>query len=107
MSIDGFCGVLAAFSAARGVPFRHYEYSEPVTAPCIAWYEMDGDSVHSDGVNVHDSVFIHLELYIRPDDEATPAAFEELLTESGLSYERARSWVEERGETLIYYDITI
>lgn len=107
MSIDEFCGVLAAFETAQHVPFRHYTYSEPVPAPCIAWFEMDGDSVHGDGVNVHDEVYIRLELYIRQEDETTPAALESILKENGLSYERDRTWVEERKEVMIIYEINL
>lgn len=107
MSIDDFCGVLATFGTVNHVPFRHYTYSAPNSAPCIAWLEMDGDSTHGDGVNVHDEVYIRLELYIRPEDEATPAALEAVLTAAGLSYERDRSWIDERHEVMMIYEITL
>ena len=107
MSIDDFCGVLSAFYDSTGVPFRHYTYSEPVSAPCIAWLEMDGDSVHGDGINVHDEVYIRLELYVRPEDEATPAALETALTAAGLSYERDRSWTDKREEVMMIYEINL
>jgi hypothetical protein len=107
MTITDFCGVLTAFEAANHVPFRHYTFSKPTPPPCIAWLEMDGDSVHGDGVNVQDEVYIRLELYIRPEDETTPAALEAALTSAGLSYERDRAWIDERHEVMVIYEINL
>lgn len=107
MSIDGFCAVLTAFQTAQKVPFRHYTYTDPVLAPCIAWYEMDGESAHADGINAYDEVYVRVELYVTPADVATAPAFEAALTENGLSYERDRAWVDERGEVMMIYDITL
>lgn len=107
MSIDDFCGVLAAFSAAYSVPFRHYEYSEPTAAPCIAWYEADGENIQADSVNVLDDVYIRVELYVRPEDTETAGRLEAYLTENGLAYDRARSWISERHEVMMIYEITL
>lgn len=107
MTIAEFCEVLAGFTRVTGVPFRHYVYSEPVPAPCLVYYEMDGENVHADSVNVLDDVYIRAELYTKPTDNASSAALEELFTANGLSYDRERAWVDERGEVVYYYDITI
>lgn len=107
MTIDEFCGILDGFTRVTNVPYRHYVYSEPTPAPCLVYYEMDGENVQADSVNVHDDVYIRMELYIKPTDGVTGAALEELLTANGLSYDRDRAWIDERGEVVIYYDITI
>ena len=107
MTVDDFCGILAGFTRVTGIPFRHYVYSEPTPAPCLVYYEMDGENVQADGVNVLDDVWIRAELYVRPTDTGSGAAFEELLTANGLSYDRERTWVDERGEVVFFYDITI
>ncbi|MBQ3330266.1 MAG: hypothetical protein IJG87_03710 [Ruminococcus sp.] len=107
MTIDEFCEVLDGFTRVTGIPYRHYVYSKPTPAPCLVYYEMDGEDVQADGINVLDDVYIRAELYVRPTDSASGAAFEELLTANGLSYDRERAWVDERGEVVIYYDITI
>lgn len=107
MTIDEFCGILAAFQRVTGVPFRHYVYSEPVSAPCLVYYEMDGDSVHADSKNVYDDVYIRAELYVTPDDTETPYYFESLLKDSGLTYDKDRAWIEERHEVMMIYDIAL
>ena len=104
MTIDGFCSILDGLT---GIPSRHYEFSEPTPAPCLVYYELDGENIHADSVNVYDEVYIRVELYVKPTDNASAAALEALLTTNGLSYDRERSWGSERGEVVYYYDITI
>lgn len=107
MTVDEFCGILDGFTRVTGIPCRHYEFSEPTPAPCLVYYELDGENVHADSMNVYDDVYIRIELYTKPTDCASGAALEELLTANGLSYDRERAWVDERGEVVFYYDITI
>lgn len=104
MTIDDFCTVLDGLT---DIPCRHYEFSEPTSAPCLVYYELDGENIHADSVNVYDEVYIRVELYVKPTDSTSAAALEALLTANGLSYNRERSWVSERGEVAIIYDITI
>lgn len=74
MTIDEFCTVLDELT---GIPCRHYEFSEPTPAPCLVYYELDGESIHADSVNVYDEVYIRVELYVKPTDNASAAALEE------------------------------
>lgn len=107
MTISEFCGIMTAFSKSEGIPFRHYEFTSPTSAPCMVYLEGDGESVYADSLNVLDDVYIRLELYVRPEDSETAAKLEGCLYENGLSYERSRSWVSERHEVMMIYEICI
>lgn len=107
MTISEFCGIMTAFSKREGVPFRHYEFTSPISAPCMVYMEQEGENIHADSVNVFDDVSVRLELYIKPDDRETAPKLEQLLRENGLTYDRDRAWVSERHEEMMIYNICI
>lgn len=103
MSIKDFCTMMKTLE----LPFAHFEFSNPTSAPCMVYLVQDGESIHADSRNVLDGIYIRLEVYCKPTDLTTVKRVEELLFENHLTYERNRTWISERKEVMYVYDICI
>lgn len=85
------------------IPFTYFEFDKPTSAPCMVYLDEPCTTLFADCECVYGDNFIRLELYCKPTDRTTYLKIEDILNNNKITYEREKTYLSERKESLYIY----